>query len=121
MIVPLSPIAIIPNIPRPKHTIQQPPRHPIGTVLTGRGAASEERTGQGPSILRDFDDAPPLTLGTDMMPEEGRPSRRIIRYAVEEMRGIFVEAIVDDNRFILFLSIIHCTIQHSIDVDVNMT
>ena len=56
-----------------------------------------------------------------MMPEEGRPSRRIIRYAVEEMRGIFVEAIVDDNRFILFLSIIHCTIQHSIDVDVNMT
>lgn len=56
-----------------------------------------------------------------MMPEEGGPGRRVVRYAIEEMRGIFVKTIVNDDRFILFLSVIHCTIQHSIDVDVNMT
>lgn len=73
LILALPSIAIIPNIPRPKHTVKQPSGNPIGPVLAIGDAAIEERTRGGAGFAPDLEDSRALTFGTDMMPEEGRP------------------------------------------------
>lgn len=71
MIVTLPPIAVIANISRPKHAVQQPASHPVGTVLARGVAPLEQRPRQGPGVPRDLHNAPALSLRTDMMPEKG--------------------------------------------------
>jgi hypothetical protein len=116
MIITLPPITVIANISRPKHTVQQPARHPVGTVLARGVPALEQRPRQGPCVPRDLHDAPSLSLRTDMMPEEGRSGVGVVSDAVQQIRGILVHTVVYDDGFVLSYHtqhivqyIAHCT------------
>lgn len=103
MIVTLPPIAVIANISRPKHAVQQPASHPVGTVLARGVAPLEQRPRQGPGVPRDLHNAPALSLRTDMMPEKGWSSVGVISDTIQQIRGILVHSIVYDDSFILYI------------------
>ena len=106
-ILPLPPIPIIPNIPRPKNTIQQPPGHPIRPVLAIRRPAVKQRLGARFRAPPDLQDAPALALGADVVPEEGRADRggRVVEDGFEEVAGVFVHYVIDVDCFVLFLTL----------------
>lgn len=100
-IIPSPPIPIIPYIPRPKHTIQQPPSNPIRPVLAIGLTKIEKRTRSRAACAPYLQDTPSLTLGTDMVPVEGRVGGGIGPDAVQQVAAVLVHEIVDVNCFVL--------------------
>jgi len=100
-ILPLSPIAVVSHIPRPKYTIQQPPSNPVGSILAVRTTAVEELSCEWTGIAPDFRDREALVVGPDMVPEEWRARGWVGAHAVEEVGGVLVHAVVDYDCFVL--------------------
>lgn len=100
-ILPLPPIPIIPHIPRPKNTIQQPPRNPVRPVFAISAATVEQGTREGPCIAPDLHDRPALVVGSDVVPEEGGAGGWVGADAVEEVGCVLVHAVVDHDCFVL--------------------
>lgn len=99
--LPLPPIPIIPHIPRPKNTIQQPPSDPIRPVFAIRRPALEQAAHEWRRIVTDLEDPPALAVRADMVPEEGGPCCWVGAHVVQQVGGIGVHAVVDNNCFIL--------------------
>lgn len=53
-------------------------------------------------MRHDLQDAPALALGADMVPEERGAGVGVRGDAVEQVGGVFVEAVVDDYGHVLY-------------------